>query len=107
MYRLNYKIITLILCGWFLSLPGPIRAEEVLTWDDCVREALENHPDLIAAGEKVVQAKEDKDISKADILPQISGQLSGKRSKTPFTRRNWPVCRWSWLSFRNGSSWRG
>lgn len=57
-------------------------AEEVLTWDRCVKEALENHPDLIAAKEAVIQSRADKSASISDMLPQISSQLSAKTSKT-------------------------
>ena len=57
-------------------------AEEMLTWEDCVNEALRNHPDLVSAREKVNQAKADKGITQSAILPQITSQLSGKRSKT-------------------------
>ena len=59
-----------------------VMAEEMLTWEDCVNEALRNHPDLVSAREKVNQAKADKGITQSAILPQITSQLSGKRSKT-------------------------
>jgi len=57
-------------------------AQEALTWEVCVREAFENNPDLAAAREKIAQAKADKNIAKSAVLPQISSQLSGKKSKT-------------------------
>lgn len=82
MLKLNYRIPLFILFIWFLAMPGLVMAENVLTWEDCVKEALENHPDLIAAKEKVIQSRADKNISKASILPQISSQLSQRKSKT-------------------------
>jgi len=57
-------------------------AEEVMTWEDCVREAGKNHPDLISTAEKLKQAQADKAITQSAILPQISSEVSGKRSKT-------------------------
>ena len=58
-----------------------VMAEEVLTWDDCVKEAKQNHPDLISAQEKLNQARANKAITKSSFLPQISTGLSGKTSK--------------------------
>jgi outer membrane protein TolC len=56
-------------------------AEETLTWKDCVKEALINHPDLISGKEKVKQAEADKDITSSAMLPQVTSEISGKRSK--------------------------
>lgn len=53
-----------------------------LTWQDCVREAKENHPDLVSAGEQIYQAESDKAITKSTYLPQISSDAAGKTSKT-------------------------
>ncbi|MBU2541681.1 MAG: TolC family protein [Candidatus Omnitrophica bacterium] len=61
---------------------GNSSAEEVFTWKDCVRQARENHPDLISAREKLNQSHSDKAITKSDALPQINTEISGKRSKT-------------------------
>ncbi|MBL7131953.1 MAG: TolC family protein, partial [Candidatus Omnitrophica bacterium] len=59
-----------------------VMAEEVLTWDDCVKETKQNHPDLISAHEELNQAKANKAITGSNFLPQISSGLSGKTSKT-------------------------
>ncbi|MFH1776546.1 MAG: TolC family protein [Candidatus Omnitrophota bacterium] len=56
-------------------------AEEILTWDNCVQEALKNHPDLLAAKEEIIQSRADKNTVLSNRLPQISSQLSGKKSK--------------------------
>ncbi|MBN1869242.1 MAG: TolC family protein [Candidatus Omnitrophica bacterium] len=82
MRKSNFMNNLLICCLCFLALPGYALAEDVLTWEDCVREALDHHPDLMAAKENVIQSREDKNISRAGILPQISSQLSGKKSQT-------------------------
>ena len=58
-----------------------VRAEEILTWEDCIKEAKENHPDLISAEEELNQTKANKAIAKSDSLPQITTNLSGKTAK--------------------------
>ena len=79
-----------LLSFWFL--PFESGAEEtitqsdkesviVLTWQDCVKEAAENHPDLISAREKLNKSIASKAITKSSNLPQISGDLSGRTSK--------------------------
>ena len=82
MFKLNHKILIVVVSLWFLALPEFVAAEDELTWDNCIIEALENNPEITAAQEEVVQLTADKDISKAGALPQISSQLSGKKAKT-------------------------
>ncbi len=55
---------------------------EVLTWQDCVREALQNNPDLLSAKEKINQTLEEKAITKSALLPKITTGLSSKKSRT-------------------------
>ena len=57
-------------------------AQETLTWEECVRRAKKNHPDLISAAEEVKQAKADLDIEISAMLPDITGGASGKRART-------------------------
>ncbi len=66
----------------FLSsfIPNVFAGGGLLTWEQCVREAAENNPDLSVAWENVNQAEEDKAITRSSILPQISSDLSGRRS---------------------------
>ncbi len=51
-------LIVLTITGLSLCfvLNSNVSAEQVLTWDDCVREAIENHPNLISASEKLKQS---------------------------------------------------
>ena len=58
------------------------KAEEILIWDDCVKEAKQNNPDLISAEEKLNQAKAGKAIARSKYLPRISGGMSERRSET-------------------------
>ncbi|MBN1353704.1 MAG: TolC family protein [Candidatus Omnitrophica bacterium] len=55
--------------------------EKVLTWEDCVNQAIMHNPDLASAKEKVRQAREDKYIALSDILPQVSSQAGASRTK--------------------------
>ncbi|MDD4294434.1 MAG: TolC family protein [Candidatus Omnitrophica bacterium] len=55
-------------------------SDEALTWQDCVVEAYNNHPDLISAAEDVKQARADKSITLSTALPQIKSTLSKSRS---------------------------
>ena len=50
-------------------------AEEVLTWQDCVKEAARNHPDLIAAIQNVKQQQAGKVITASGLYPQISSSV--------------------------------
>jgi len=57
-------------------------AQEVLTWDDCVREAAKNNPDLISAGEAVRSSEAAEKISASGQYPQIDGRVSGALTKS-------------------------
>lgn len=74
-----FSLSLLILC----FVPNVGRTEEILTWQDCVKEALQNHPDLISAKEVVNQSKADKAITISTMLPQISSEVSQGTSKAP------------------------
>ena len=79
MKRFNIYLLVLLLS---VCLTTRVMAEETLTWEDCVWEALKNHPDLISGKEKVKQAEADKDITSSAMLPQVTSEVSGNRSKT-------------------------
>ena len=76
-YAKFLSIFLLLLC---FSL-AEVKAEQVLTWEDCVGLAKKNNPDLVSAGEKLNQAEFNKKITISNILPQISGSLSARTSK--------------------------
>ncbi len=67
---------------FFLSLASPLHAEEPLTWQQCLSEAKEAHPDLYSALAILQQAEADKRINRGSLLPQISAGLSGKEGGT-------------------------
>ena len=75
-------IISLIL---FTGFQGNVIAEEILTWQDCVKEAQKNHPDLISAEENVKQLEASKKITASTLFPQIDSNVGGSTVKTTTT----------------------
>jgi outer membrane protein TolC len=75
---------SIIYAGILLFIATAAYTEEiqVLTWKDCVREAVNNNPDLISAKETLNQAEADKKIAQSGRLPQISAELAGRKSET-------------------------
>ncbi len=57
-------------------------AQDVLTWQECVRQARQHNPELASAIEDITQAISDKDISLSAVLPQIDTEASAKRFKS-------------------------
>lgn len=60
---------------------GSVFADEVFEWEDCVREAKRQHPDLMSAMEKINQAKASKEITRSAVMPQITGNASETTAK--------------------------
>ncbi|MFA5259991.1 MAG: TolC family protein [Candidatus Omnitrophota bacterium] len=78
------KLITgsVLLSFLFNPLVAQAQEEIILTWQDCVQEAIKNNPDLMTASESVNQLDADKRISRSSLLPQITSELSGQTSKS-------------------------
>jgi outer membrane protein TolC len=57
-------------------------AQEVLTWEDCLKEAKRNNPDYLSAAENVEQSKADKKLAISNLLPQITAEAGGRTSKS-------------------------
>ena len=75
--------IALVIILLFLSLSlYKASAEEILTWQDCVKEAAKNNPDLISAQENIKAQNAGKAIKASGLLPQISATASGSTAKT-------------------------
>ncbi|MFH1824927.1 MAG: TolC family protein [Candidatus Firestonebacteria bacterium] len=64
------KLVSITIFVFIVS--SYLNAEEAMTWDDCVKEAKNNNPDLISAQERLKQAKYDKIITESVSWPQIS-----------------------------------
>ncbi len=56
--------------------------KQILTWEDCLSEALNNHPDLASARAQLRQAEIDRALTHSALLPEITSEISGKTSKT-------------------------
>jgi len=65
----------------FFACVGNLLASEILSWNDCVKETIENHPDLVSAVAKLDQTRADKKITQSSALPQISSDLTAKKSQ--------------------------
>lgn len=65
----------------FGLLSNSVRAQTVLTWQDCVRESKEHQPDLRSVRQQIEQARAAKRITQGTILPQINSTLTQKTSK--------------------------
>ena len=57
-------------------------AEESLTWQDCIKEAATNHPDLIAAEEVVKGSVATKTVTASTLFPQINANLNASTSRS-------------------------
>ena len=78
-------IIAILLILYFMGFTNNVKAEEILTWQDCIKEAQKNHPDLISAEENVKQLESSKKITASTLFPQIDSSLSGSTAKTTTT----------------------
>jgi outer membrane protein TolC len=78
---LKYIKLFIVLILIFSGLPGSLKAEEVLTWGECIKEAAKNHPDLIAAVEQVKQSEASKKITASTLYPQVDSNLSASTGR--------------------------
>ena len=74
--------ISLLLALLFFFAVLPLRAEESLTWQQCVSEARRAHPDLSSAFALLQQAEADKRITQGSLLPQLSLGASSQQNGT-------------------------
>jgi len=58
-----------------------VKAEELLTWQDCIKEAAKNHPDLIAAVQEVKQSEAAKKITASSLYPQVNADLGASTAR--------------------------
>lgn len=73
-----FILILLFICGLYLNAG----AGEVLRWEDCVREASQNHPDLISAEEEIRQSEASRQITASSLFPQITSSLTAQTAQT-------------------------
>ncbi|MDD2680242.1 MAG: TolC family protein, partial [Candidatus Omnitrophica bacterium] len=70
--------ITIIFLVIFYNL---VFADEMLSWQDCIREAAKNHPDLIAAVEEIKQSEAAKKITASALYPQIDANIDASTGR--------------------------
>jgi outer membrane protein TolC len=78
----KYRYFFIIPFLFFICFLARARAEEVLSWQDCVKEAAKNHPDLIAAQQTIKQSEASKTITASTLFPQVNSSLSGSTART-------------------------
>lgn len=77
----KYRKIILVFVFLFASF-DTLRAEEILAWQECIKEAAKNHPDLIAAGEEIKQSEAGRKITASALFPQVDSSLSGTTARS-------------------------
>ena len=79
------KRIRILSTALFISaiLLSKAFAEETLQWQECVKEAKKNHPDLLSALENVHQATASKEITRSAYLSQLGFDASETTTKRP------------------------
>ena len=82
--RKNFNILVLVLFFIF-AIRSISMAEDTLAWQDCIKEAAQNHPDLIAAGEVIKESEAGKKITASALYPQVTGNLSASTGRTAST----------------------
>ena len=80
---MKHKLSVIIVFVILLTLAPDSHAEQTLVWDDCVREAKKDHPDLMSAAEKLNQAKAVKEVTRSAVMPLVTGTASEMTSKSP------------------------
>ena len=78
MRSILYPVVVL----FFLFACFSLQAEEMPTWQQCVNEAREAHPDLSSALALLQQAEADKRITAGACLPQVSLSASSRENGT-------------------------
>jgi len=58
-------------------------AQDYLTWNGCVEQALSNNPELVSARERLNQTRQDKAIVESGLFPQLTTAASVGRSQGP------------------------
>jgi len=69
-------LICLFSCLFKLALAG-----EQLNWQECIKEAAKNHPDLIAAYEEIKQSQASEKITASTLFPQIDANLNASSAR--------------------------
>ena len=77
----KYPKISLVFLVFLGACFTQLKAEEALTWQDCIKEAVQNNPDLISAEESVKESQASKKITASSASPQIDSSASASTAK--------------------------
>jgi len=61
---------------------GSAYAGNSISWEDCIKEAASNNPELIASRERLNQTRLSRVSTRSGLLPQVNASLSTDRSKS-------------------------
>jgi outer membrane protein TolC len=75
---ITFALTVFFIFNLFLSRSS---AEEILVWQDCIKEAAKNHPDLISAQEAIKESEASKKITASTLFPQINSNLGASTTK--------------------------
>ncbi len=70
------KIIYSLAAGLITAAPAYSSPAEILTWEDCVEEAIGNNPEILVSDERLFQAKIGCGANRSGIFPSISAGAS-------------------------------
>lgn len=79
------RLFFLILFFYFILFNIYTYAEEVLAWQDCIKEAAKNHPDLISAEENINKLEATKKITASTLYPQVNSSIKASTANTTDT----------------------
>lgn len=54
---------------------------EILTWEDCVEEAIEKNPEILLSDERLLQAEMEYGITRSRIFPSISAEAGWRDTR--------------------------
>jgi outer membrane protein len=77
------KMKSVVFLFLFIFLCSPAHANEVLTWDDCVQEAVQHNPDLAGAEQDLKSSKFLRKSSYSGFFPDLSVDSSYNFSNSP------------------------
>ena len=63
-----------------LLFAGTVQADEQLTWEECLMQASQHHPDLVSAKEGIRQSQDAKAINSSGLWPQIGASAGITKS---------------------------
>ena len=71
-----------LVVSFFYFLFSWVEAEEVISWQECIMQAKNNHPDLISVQENIKQQIANKSIVSSELFPQLEANLGVLSSTT-------------------------